>query len=208
MNAVEKKGETKTQIMEVARPLFSEQGFDGTSIRQIAEKCGVNIAAINYHFGGKENLYWAIIFDSCEWMEQQAKEVVTKCETFEDVARGLFAVLTSNGDYVLSTMRTYLSSMVPPPEADHPLLKKMMGEEPGPPGGETVVKFLSEKYPETNEESRQWATMALFANLFHLSSVVATPIYRNYKQQFLPLKLIEDNIARTAKALCKEMTGK
>jgi AcrR family transcriptional regulator len=40
-----------------AGELFAEHGLEGTSVRAIAEKAGANIAAINYHFGSKENLY-------------------------------------------------------------------------------------------------------------------------------------------------------
>ena len=48
---------TKTAIMNAAGPLFAEYGCEGLSIRTIAEIANVNTAAINYHFGSKENLY-------------------------------------------------------------------------------------------------------------------------------------------------------
>ncbi len=47
----------KLALILAAGELFAETGLDGTSVRAIAEKVGANIAAINYHFGGKENLY-------------------------------------------------------------------------------------------------------------------------------------------------------
>lgn len=42
--------------MEVAEKLFSEKGFEGTSVRDIAEGAGVNLAMISYYFGSKEKL--------------------------------------------------------------------------------------------------------------------------------------------------------
>jgi AcrR family transcriptional regulator len=48
------------QILEVAEKLFANQGFDGTSIRDIAAEAGVNIAMISYYFKSKENLMQAI----------------------------------------------------------------------------------------------------------------------------------------------------
>jgi AcrR family transcriptional regulator len=48
---------TKLSLILAAGDLFAEYGVEGTSIRTIAEKAGVNIAAVNYHFGSKENLY-------------------------------------------------------------------------------------------------------------------------------------------------------
>jgi len=52
---------TVHKIMEVAIPLFAQKGFAAVSVKQIAEAAGVNIALISYHFGGKENLYAAIL---------------------------------------------------------------------------------------------------------------------------------------------------
>lgn len=42
--------------MEAAERLFAEKGFDGTSVRDIAEEAGVNLAMISYYFGSKEKL--------------------------------------------------------------------------------------------------------------------------------------------------------
>lgn len=52
---------TVHKIMNVAVPLFAQKGFAGVSVKEIAETAGVNIALISYHFGGKENLYGAIL---------------------------------------------------------------------------------------------------------------------------------------------------
>lgn len=52
---------TKEALLLAAGELFAEYGVEGTSIRAIAEKCQANIAAVNYHFGSKENLYTAVI---------------------------------------------------------------------------------------------------------------------------------------------------
>ena len=48
--------EKQLQIIQVAEKLFSEQGFDGTSVRQIAKEADINIAMISYYFGSKEKL--------------------------------------------------------------------------------------------------------------------------------------------------------
>lgn len=52
----EPKG-TKLALIMAAGELFAESGIEGQGVRTIAEKAGVNIAAINYHFGSKESLY-------------------------------------------------------------------------------------------------------------------------------------------------------
>lgn len=50
-------------ILNVAEDLFSKKGFDGTSVRHIAEKAGVNVAMISYYFGSKERLLHSLIKD-------------------------------------------------------------------------------------------------------------------------------------------------
>jgi len=48
------------QIISAAELRFSDKGFDGTSVRDIAEAAGVNVAMISYYFGSKEKLMQAI----------------------------------------------------------------------------------------------------------------------------------------------------
>lgn len=52
--------EKQVQIIETAERLFSDNGFEGTSVRDIAQDAGVNIAMISYYFGSKEKLLEAI----------------------------------------------------------------------------------------------------------------------------------------------------
>jgi|SRR5205809_4571259 len=51
----------REQIIETALHLFAEKGFEGTSIRDIAEKATVNVAMVNYYFGTKEKLFEKIV---------------------------------------------------------------------------------------------------------------------------------------------------
>lgn len=51
---------TKDRILDVAESLFAEQGFAATSMRTITNQAGVNLAAVNYHFGSKDGLVQAI----------------------------------------------------------------------------------------------------------------------------------------------------
>ncbi|HSO05605.1 MAG TPA: TetR family transcriptional regulator [Pelomicrobium sp.] len=51
---------TKDRILDAAEALFMEQGFSGTSLRNITARAGVNLAAVNYHFGSKEELVKAV----------------------------------------------------------------------------------------------------------------------------------------------------
>ncbi len=53
------KGDSKTEILEAAIPLFAEAGFNGVSMRVIAREVGLNAATIYHHFQDKQTLYIA-----------------------------------------------------------------------------------------------------------------------------------------------------
>ena len=52
--------EKQLQIIETAEILFADKGFDGASVRDIANEAGVNVAMISYYFGSKEKLLEAL----------------------------------------------------------------------------------------------------------------------------------------------------
>ena len=51
---------TRERILDVALDLFTDQGFDATSLRQIAERLGVTKAALYYHFESKDDILMAL----------------------------------------------------------------------------------------------------------------------------------------------------
>lgn len=53
--------DTKSTILDAAEELLAEQGYAATSLRQLTARAGVNLAAVNYHFGGKEALAKAVL---------------------------------------------------------------------------------------------------------------------------------------------------
>ncbi|MBQ0925742.1 MULTISPECIES: TetR/AcrR family transcriptional regulator [Saccharopolyspora] len=53
--------ERRQQLLDVARALFAEKGFDGTSIEEIAHRAGVSKPVVYEHFGGKEGVYAVVV---------------------------------------------------------------------------------------------------------------------------------------------------
>lgn len=51
----------QNEILLVAEDLFAKNGFDGTSVRDIAQEAGINVAMINYYFGSKEGLLETLV---------------------------------------------------------------------------------------------------------------------------------------------------
>lgn len=73
--------EKQLEIIYHAEKLFVRNGFDGTSIRDIAKEANVNIAMISYYFGSKEKLLEAIFIYKIEVFYQKINEVVVFVET-------------------------------------------------------------------------------------------------------------------------------
>jgi TetR/AcrR family transcriptional regulator, regulator of cefoperazone and chloramphenicol sensitivity len=57
-------GATRQQLLETAAEVFADVGYRAATVRQICERAGTNIAAVNYHFGDKEQLYQAVLRDT------------------------------------------------------------------------------------------------------------------------------------------------
>lgn len=53
--------ETRQKLLDAAGEVFAAKGLKAANVREICQKAGANLAAVNYHFGGKEQLYLAAV---------------------------------------------------------------------------------------------------------------------------------------------------
>jgi AcrR family transcriptional regulator len=71
---------TKARILDAAETLFMERGFEATSLRLITAAAGVNLAAVNYHFGSKEELFQAVLTRRLDPMNQARVALLDRYE--------------------------------------------------------------------------------------------------------------------------------
>ena len=71
---------TKDRILDAAESLFMEHGFEATSLRSITAAAGVNLAAVNYHFGSKEELFQAVLTRRLDPMNQERLDLLSALE--------------------------------------------------------------------------------------------------------------------------------
>ncbi|MDJ0725288.1 MAG: TetR/AcrR family transcriptional regulator [Prochloraceae cyanobacterium] len=76
--------DTKEQILNVAEELFAEQGFAGTSLRQVIKQAGVNLSAVHYHFGSKEELFRAVVAKTAQPIVKKSLEQLAIVEAREE----------------------------------------------------------------------------------------------------------------------------
>ncbi|MGZ5582900.1 MAG: TetR/AcrR family transcriptional regulator [Usitatibacter sp.] len=72
--------DTKTRILDAAELLFMEHGFEATSLRSLTSAAGVNLAAVNYHFGSKEELFQAVLTRRLDPKNQERIELLARVE--------------------------------------------------------------------------------------------------------------------------------
>src|SRR5579885_2465266 len=49
--------DTRERLIRAAAHLFAERGYEGTSVKELAQEASVNVSLVSYHFGGKEGLF-------------------------------------------------------------------------------------------------------------------------------------------------------
>ena len=72
--------DTKTRILDAAEGLFMEHGFEATSLRSLTASAAVNLAAVNYHFGSKEELFQAVLTRRLDPMNKERIELLDRLE--------------------------------------------------------------------------------------------------------------------------------
>ncbi len=95
--------DTRNRILAVASELFIEQGYDATSLREIADRLGFTKAALYYHFQSKDEIFIALL----EPTEALVEEFMLRLEATEDVEGWADAL-----DWVIGTLADHLDTFL------------------------------------------------------------------------------------------------
>ncbi len=99
------KGEiTRAAILAAARDLFITQGYNGTSMRQIAQRAGIALGASYNHFGSKAEIFRAVFLQNHPFLEMLPAIEAAQGETVEafirDAAVQMLAAMGKNSDFL------------------------------------------------------------------------------------------------------------
>ncbi|HEX4883251.1 MAG TPA: TetR/AcrR family transcriptional regulator [Casimicrobiaceae bacterium] len=131
---------TKNRILDAAEALFLEHGFEATSLRAITTAADVNLAAVNYHFGSKEELFEAVLTRRLDPMNQRRVALLTD---LEQAARD--GVVPC--DRILGAMFVPALELARDPERGGHHFLRLVGRAYADPAP-FIRRFLSEHYAE------------------------------------------------------------
>ena len=81
---------TREKLIEVAEHVFADRGYQAATIREICVRAGANVAAINYHFGGKLGLYTEVLHQSIRAVQVDAiQNALDKTAPPEEILRAV-----------------------------------------------------------------------------------------------------------------------
>jgi AcrR family transcriptional regulator len=97
-------------LVDVAVRLFAQWGYDGTSVRYVAQEAGVNPAMINHYFGGKRNLYEEAVTDVYRRLFNRGRALIgdTTFASAEELIPQLYAIARAERDGVRLLVREVL----------------------------------------------------------------------------------------------------
>jgi AcrR family transcriptional regulator len=146
--------DTRSRILDAAESLFTEYGLDATTLRQITGAAEVNLAAVNYHFGSKEELIREVFRRRLTWLNQQRLQELDRLEA-------------EAGGKPLKPSRIL--------EAFFGVALKMAADSKG--GGRTFMRLLGRTYVKPSEFVRSFLAeeYAAVINRFRAALIKALP---------------------------------
>ena len=163
---------TKERLLDAAELLFAERGFDGVSIRDLCSAAEVNVAAVNYHFQGKENLYTAVLSRRVQPIRERMLAALTQVSADNMGSPDLETLIRT-------FVSTYLQDALVRPDGDTFL--RLMARQIHDPryGGETFFRelvvpihrafaaALAESNPDLNPAHILWIIASIVGQVIH-----------------------------------------
>jgi AcrR family transcriptional regulator len=106
---------TKDRILDAAEKLFSDNGFEATSLRDITTSAQVNLAAVNYHFQSKDSLIESVIARRIEPINRKRLEMLEAAGDNPGVEQILTAFLTPLLDLEIECVRPLMGRILSNP---------------------------------------------------------------------------------------------
>jgi AcrR family transcriptional regulator len=169
-----KADSTREKLISSAEALFAERGFDGVSVRDIANAAGVNSALVGYYFRGKEGLFSEVYTRHCEPLKRERERLLVEFSqnksglTLENVIEAfirpsLAVTMDSNGRAGFIRLRAILSA------ENSALLEQLVGENFDASSG-MFVEALTKCLPGLNRDEIYWRFHFLLGAIYYTAA--------------------------------------
>ena len=167
--------DTAAKILDAAEELFSEKGFAETSLRNITTKAGVNLAAVNYHFGSKKSLIHAVfsryLNPFCVQFDQEIKSLSPQQKNLDYLLKLIVITMNRSGLEDTRKFGLFMRLLGLAYTQGQGHLRKYLQAEYGEVFSRYMVE-VNKVTPELNDEQRFWRIhFMLGAAVFTMSSV-------------------------------------
>jgi AcrR family transcriptional regulator len=166
--------QTRERLLEAAELLFGQRGYAGTSVREVTAEAGCNVAAVNYHFGGKRNLYVEMFHRRLAAIREQRVESVREALQRAHGPRALETVLEAFAC-------AFLEPLVAKPEGrrlielmaretvDAQLPPEMFADEFVEPVHDVLIQAIAATEPELPEHDARLCVMSIIGQLVQVA---------------------------------------
>ena len=190
---------TKERIVQVTMDMIAEEGFQSITIRKIAARAGVNVAAVNYHFGSKD----VLINEALRHVTNQLKNAFEYLRTNDQDEETKLYTFISNFVAIIVEYPDIIKNMISHAIYDHPLnvqeeyLAFIRHE------GFTLIKeTIGKIIPESDDNIISLKALNLVSGLNfpfiigdHIKNLMGVDLCNEEMRQ-LYIKLLVDNVCR------------
>jgi AcrR family transcriptional regulator len=166
---------TRVRLIQAARRLFAQHGYDATSVRAITRAAGANLGAITYHFGSKAALYEAVLAEAFVPVSSRAArsgQVTDPIGAIEQLVAGVFQEIAANPDMQLLILQQVVQKKAMPEQA-----QKGLG---------SVLAAIAAQV----ERGQRAGTIRQGDAVLMAVSVMAQPAYFSLVRRFAPKRLV------------------
>ena len=167
---------TREKILATSITLFGERGFDGTSMRAMADAAGVNLAAMNYHFGSKVLLFEASFqecaapINSMRNAKLDELEIFTTSPSVAQLVRAFVDVGIIGGEHPVPLLLSRI--FAEPASLSEPLLARVFA-----PTVERFMKAFCIALPHVEEEELKVRFHFLVGSMLQLARFGSLPAF-------------------------------
>jgi TetR/AcrR family transcriptional regulator, regulator of cefoperazone and chloramphenicol sensitivity len=202
---------TKARLLEAARAVFAEHGVREATVRDICARAHANVAAVNYHFGGKEKLYIAVLLNFVQLSlgrypaRMGLDPGATAEERLHAYIRSLLCRLRGDGDPLEEKLgQLFTSELMEPSESFLQVLDTELM-----PVHEELLGIVRELLPGASDQTVQLCAAGVTGHclLFDNMKQLIRRVRPDMALERLGVDLVADFVYRYARAGIASMAG-